>query len=464
MKPKLSTSTDPRGEILHPGELAARIAAREAWIGVVGLGSVGLPLSRALLDAGHRVVGIDTDPERNRSLLAGITPVAHLGPRFARELIEHERFELCETRLLDVALIAVPTPLDARGQPDLGCVRAAARAMARRVRPGGLIVLESTSHPGTTRQIVGEELRACGRVPGGDVWLAASPEREDPGRQNARTATIPKLVGGTCESSAQLAEALYTSFVETVHLVESAEVAEAAKLFENVFRAVNIALVNELSEVLRAQGLDPHRVLAAAATKPFGFMPFQPGPGTGGQCIPVDPCYYTHAARAAGVPAELVERAIAINRARPQLVVERLAAWLDTALDTAPVTAHGVQHAGTNTETTAGTSPLAGRRIGVLGVAYKPEVDGISESPGVEILRQLRARGATVHYSDPWVHELPELELESVPVTQPCDAWILVTEHSGFDYAALARSGVRLFDTRGAFARRGFRSPLIQGL
>jgi hypothetical protein len=159
MKPKLSTSTDPRGENLHPGELAARIAAREAWIGVVGLGSVGLPLSRALLDAGHRVVGIDTDPERNRSLLAGITPVAHLGPRFARELIEHERFELCETRLLDVALIAVPTPLDARGQPDLGCVRAAARAMARRVRPGGLIVLESTSHPGTTRQIVGEELR-----------------------------------------------------------------------------------------------------------------------------------------------------------------------------------------------------------------------------------------------------------------------------------------------------------------
>jgi len=437
MKHRIQSSAPSLGAPLLAGELAARIAAREAWIGVVGLGSVGLPLSRALLDAGHRVAGIDTDPERNRALLAGLTPIAHLGARFARELIEHERFELEPSRPLDIALIAVPTPLDAGGRPDLSCVRAAARALASRVRSGGLIVLESTSHPGTTRRIVGEELRAAGRLPGSDVWLAASPEREDPARPGARTATIPKLVGGTCEESARLAQAFYASFVETVHLVESAEVAEAAKLFENVFRAVNIALVNELAQIARAQGLDPQAVLAAAATKPFGFMPFQPGPGTGGQCIPVDPCYYTHAARAAGVRAALVEEAIRINRERPQAVVDALEGLLGS---------------------------LRGRVVGVLGVAYKPEVDVISESPGVEILRRLGERGARVQYSDPWVHELPELGLESVPTDKPCEAWILVTDHAAFDYAGLARGGVPILDTRGAFARRGLKADAIHPL
>jgi UDP-N-acetyl-D-glucosamine dehydrogenase len=229
----------------------------------------------------------------------------------------------------------------------------------------------------------------------------------------------------------------YASFVETVHLVESAEVAEAAKLFENVFRAVNIALVNELAQIARAQGLDPQAVLAAAATKPFGFMPFQPGPGTGGQCIPVDPCYYTHAARAAGVPAALVEEAIRINRERPQAVVDALEGLLGS---------------------------LRGRVVGVLGVAYKPEVDVISESPGVEILRRLCERGARVQYSDPWVHELPELGLESVPTDTPCEAWILVTDHAAFDYAGLARSGLPILDTRGAFARRGLKADEIHPL
>lgn len=437
-----------------PGMLSRRIAAREASVGVVGLGSVGLPLSRALLDAGHRVVGIDTDPERNRSLLAGVTPIAHLGPAFASALIEHPRFELDNGQLLDVALIAVPTPLDAQGQPDLGCVRAAARALASRLRPGGLIVLESTSHAGTTRDVVGGELCAAGRRPGIDVLLAASPEREDPGRRGLNTSTIPKLVGGTCAQSASVAREFYESFVQKVHLVDSAEIAEAAKLFENVFRAVNIALVNELAAVLRAQGLDPQAVIAAAATKPFGFMPFQPGPGTGGQCIPVDPCYYTHAARAAGVPAELVEEAIRINRARPAQVVRAVENMLGK-LPGSP--AAGQEERGER-------RTLAGRTIGVLGVAYKPEVDVTSESPGIEILRQLRAAGARVHYSDPWVHELGELGLESVPITQPVDAWILVTDHSAFDYAALARSGVAILDTRGAFARRALFSEFIRAL
>jgi UDP-N-acetyl-D-glucosamine dehydrogenase len=411
------------------------VASRGARVGVVGLGAVGLPLAEAFVEAGFRVDGHETDAARVAALRRGETPLAHLRPGMVRELRASGRFEASadEARLseLDVALVCVPTPLDERREPDLAHVRAAAQALARRLRPGALVVLESTTWPGTTRQVLGAIFRAHGRIPGEDVLLAYSPEREDPGRAGVRTATIPKLVGGTCRRSQLCAEELYRAAVREVHPVSSAEVAEAAKLFENVFRAVNIALVNELKLVLERAGIDVWETLAAAGTKPFGFQRFEPGPGTGGSCIPVDPRYYAWLARELGTRARLVEEADALNRAMPAHVVERTRA------------------------------ELARARVLLLGVAYKADVDIVAESPALEILQLLDAAGAEVGYSDPHVPELDwsggSLRSRALDAAELADwdALVLICDHAAFDYRAIAQHARVLLDTRHAFARRG---------
>ncbi|MBK7643715.1 MAG: nucleotide sugar dehydrogenase [Planctomycetes bacterium] len=438
----------PGGEREFDGELRARIADRSARVGVIGLGAVGLPLAEAFLEAGFRVEGYDSDAQRVAELTRGLNPLEHLAPGMVQRMRACGRFEPSadESRLaeLDVALVCVPTPLDSRGAPDLGCVRAAARMLAQRLPAGALIVLESTTWPGTTREVLGEILRAHGRAPGEDLLLAYSPEREDPGREGARTATIPKLVGGTCERSRRAAAELYRAAVREVHEVSSAEIAEAAKLFENVFRAVNIALVNELKLVLERAGIDVWETLAAAGTKPFGFQRFAPGPGTGGQCIPVDPRYYAAFAQALGMRARLVEEADALNRAMPAHVVERTRAALGSR----------------------GTS-LEGARVLVLGVAYKKDVDITSESPALEILRLFAAGGAEVAYSDPHVEELAPSGLRSreldARALESSDAVVLVTDHSRFDYALVARHARLVVDTRRAFAERGLAHANVVG-
>jgi UDP-N-acetyl-D-glucosamine dehydrogenase len=328
--------------------------------------------------------------------------------------------------------VCVPTPLGPEREPDLGCVEAAALTLARTLRAGVLVVLESTTYPGTTRDVLGGIFAAAGRRPGRDVWLAYSPEREDPGRTDWTTRTTPKLVGGTCARSGVLAEALYGAAVERVHRVERAEVAEAAKLFENVYRAVNIALVNETKLALEAMGLDAWDVLDAAATKPFGFQRFTPGPGMGGHCIPIDPFYLAWAARRAGATTRLVEESGRINTELPGHVVER--------------TRRALQQAGVE---------LAGARVLVLGLAYKAGVDLCFESPSLALLDRFAEAGVReVRWSDPLVASWPgrgaSLSLER-DVVAGFDAVVLATDQPGFDRAAIAREARLLVDTRNAF-------------
>jgi UDP-N-acetyl-D-glucosamine dehydrogenase len=424
-------------------ELVSRFRARDAVVAVLGLGYVGLPLSLLLVERGFRVLGLDIDERRIESLGRGESTLAHLDPARASRATASRRFEPTTdfTRLVeaDALLITVPTPVNARQEPDLGDVLAATRAVARALRPGQLVVLESTTYPGTTDGPVREILEKTGLVAGSDFFLAFSPEREDPGNARYSTATIPKVVAGVDALSGDVAEALYAEVVERTVRVSSARVAEATKLSENVFRAVNIALANELKLVFDRMGVDVWEVLDAAATKPFGYSRFDPGPGWGGHCVPVDPFYLAWKAREVGTPTRFIELAGEINVAMPGFVVGKL----EAALAERKV-------------------PLAGSAVLLLGVAYKKDIDDTRESPAFELMRQLGARGASVSYHDPHVatlvppRSIPELpRLASVPlsaeVVAAADAVLLATNHSAVDYE-LVRSHARLIvDTRGVF-------------
>jgi UDP-N-acetyl-D-glucosamine dehydrogenase len=453
--------------------LEAEIDARRACLAVVGLGAVGLPLARAFVDAGFRVIGFDRDRDKIARIARGETPLRHLDPELVPRLLSSERFEpTCdESRLsgAQVALVCVPTPLSPRREPDLECVLRAARALAENLPRGALIVLESTSYPGTTRDVLGAAFRAHGWRPGEDCWLAYSPEREDPGRRDLASRDIAKLVGGTCARSADLALRLYRSAFARVERTSRAEVAEAAKLLENTFRAVNIALVNELKVVLESLSIDVWEVIEAAATKPFGFMKFTPGPGLGGQCIPIDPHYLEFVARGSGCASRFIELASEINRAMPRRVVERTREALHTRRE--------------------GPIELARARVLVLGVAYKPEVDIIAESPALELVELFRCEGADVRYSDPFVPEIPRwvsaaqsgapidghstaldgrspalggvslaiggrsLALDA-QIIASFDAVVIATDHRGFDYDLVAAHARLVIDTRNALASR----------
>lgn len=430
------------------GAMRARIERREITVAVIGLGYVGLPLLAAVAQAGFAAIGVDSDPTKIEKLSRRENYLPHLGQPVIDAVAGNPRVRLSADRAVladaDAILICVPTPLTTDRQPDLEPVERAARDIglyAVRADPGRarLIVLESTTWPGTTREVVAPIVLASAGVEAAAVYFAFSPEREDPANRTHTTRTIPKLVGGIDEHSGALAQALYAQIVERVVPCRSAEVAEAAKLVENVYRSVNIALVNELKVVFDALGLDVWEVLDAAATKPFGFQRFNPGPGFGGHCVPIDPYYLTWVAQRASTQTRFVELAGEINRAMPAYVVDRCAAAL-----------------------AAQGRSLAGSRVLVLGLAYKPNVADVRESPSFELIEILRERGAEVSYHDPhvprpWPGRRHDLRQESIAWTpqalQGADLVLIATDHDWYDWDFIGAHSRLIVDTRNAMAR-----------
>jgi UDP-N-acetyl-D-glucosamine dehydrogenase len=432
-------------------ELIERLANHEARIGVMGLGYVGLPLAVTLHEAGARVLGFDEDPAKIESLAEGRTYLHAAGEPIGAELLRSERFEatgdLARLSEVDALCVCVPTPITEDRKPDLTFVLRAAQAIGANLRAGQLIVLESTTYPGTTREAFLPALlesQTVELVPGQDVFIAYSPERVDPGRIDPPLSEVPKLVGGVDDASTEVAVALYASAFQDVIPVVSAEVAEAAKLLENTFRAVNIALVNELKTILEALAIDTRDVVDAASTKPFGFMAFEPGPGLGGHCLPIDPFYLSWAAQRVGVPARFIELAGIVNTEMPIHIVDRLCEALRSR-------GHEIE----------------GARVLVMGLAYKPDVDDTRESPSFELIQTLRERGAEVDYSDPHVpRTVPvrrhDVQLESIDLTPASiasyDAILVATHHSAFDFELVADHAQLVIDTRGAL--RPFRDRM----
>jgi UDP-N-acetyl-D-glucosamine dehydrogenase len=421
--------------------LRQSISTRNAVVGIIGLGYVGLPLLSVFHRAGFCVIGFDNDPKKIAALLAGQNYLKHLGESLVSEMVAAGRFtattDLTRLQEADAILICVPTPLGKHLEPDLSYVEKTADAIAAALRPGQLIVLESTTYPGTTRQIVLPRLEKTGLKAGVDFLLAYSPEREDPGRKDFSTQTIPKLVGGIDAISGQVAVELYRAAIRQVIPVSTAEVAEAAKILENVYRAVNIALVNEMKQLLDAMGIDVWEVIAAAATKPFGYQPFYPGPGLGGHCIPIDPFYLTYKAREVGMPTRFIELAGEINHAMPRYVIEKTMLALNTR-----------------------GKAVKGSRILVLGLAYKPDVDDVRESPSFELIERLTELGAAVDYNDPHVpathhmRKYGDLGMKSIPLSPETlaayDCLLIATHHKAYDWQMIADHGQMIVDTRNA--------------
>lgn len=435
-------------EATAAADLRAKLETNTALVGVIGLGYVGLPLAASLHEGGLPVLGLDVDASKIESLARGENYLKHLGDGMTQTLAGSDRFEATADfgRLseADVIIVCLPTPLGKHHEPDLSYVVIAGEQIGRTLRAGQLVALESTTYPGTTRGEFLEAIereaskRGVGLVCGRDYFVAYSPEREDPGRQSHTTSTIPKLVGGLDDTATDLAMQMYAKGIENLHRVDSAEIAEAAKLLENIFRAVNIAMVNEMKVILTKMGIDVWKVVQAASTKPFGFMPFYPGPGLGGHCIPIDPFYLTWKAREFGHVTRFIELAGEINHAMPAYVIDRLASALNTI-----------------------GKPVHGSKVLVLGLAYKPDVDDTRESPSFEVIELLRERGATVDYSDPHVAKtVPvrkhDLQMHSVQLTpeniKKYDAVVIVTNHKAFDYAAIAQHARLVVDTRNAMA------------
>ena len=423
-------------------ELRAKIENKTATVGIVGMGYVGLPLAVAVFDAGFPVIGFDVDEKKIEHLNNGTPYLKHLGSNFAQDFVDSERFSgTTDAAYLvnaDIISLCVPTPLGSHNEPDLTYVLDSTREVAKILHRGQLVVLESTTYPGTTRDEMLPILEESGLKHGEDFFLAYSPEREDPGRKSETTQSIPKLVGGIDKSSGSLAHAFYSAVVDNAHLVSSAEVAESAKLLENIYRAVNIALVNEMKLILDKLGIDIWEVVDAAATKPFGFQPFYPGPGLGGHCIPIDPFYLTWKAQEAGMPTRFIELAGEINQKMPEIVVDRVASALNDD-----------------------EKPLKNAKVLVVGIAYKPDVDDIRETPAAAIIEDLHARGASVQYHDPHIAEFPEMrkydiDLTSVALTAEAlvtyDAVLIVTNHAVIDWDLIAMNAQLVIDTRNALS------------
>ncbi|HEX3174399.1 MAG TPA: nucleotide sugar dehydrogenase [Solirubrobacterales bacterium] len=400
-------------------------------IGIVGLGYVGLPLAAAFAEAEHEVVGIESDATRVAALNEGRSyvediPAEKLTPLASRL---HASSDYGDLASCEAVVICVPTPLTSSREPDLTYLTEVATALAPVLHAGQLVVLESTTYPGTTRERLLPLLEESGLAGGRDFHLAFSPERIDPGRTDFTVATTPKLVGGLTEACAERARQLYSPVCEQVVVLSSPEAAELAKLLENIFRSVNIALVNELSQLCDRLGIDVWEVIEAAATKPFGFMRFDPGPGMGGHCLPVDPFYLAFKAREHDFYPEFVELAGKINRAQPGYCVDRIARALNEV-----------------------EKPVKGSSVLVLGVAYKPGVGDVRESPALEIVSLLQDRGAEVTYHDPHVPQLPEFNLSSVDLDQglrDADIAAIVTAHPQLDYESVVSSAGQVIDFRG---------------
>ena len=423
-------------------ELLKKFESKTATVGIVGLGYVGLPLAHACLKAGYKVVGFDIDQRKIDAIKAGKPYIVHLGQDFFDYIKSNDGFlgtaDPKDLQKADAILICVPTPLGHHKEPDLSYVLDSTRLVAKVLRKGQLVTLESTTYPGTTRDEMGPILDATGLKRNEDYFLAYSPEREDPGNPNFSASVIPKLVGGTDEASGKLAYALYSRVVSKAHFVSSAEVAETAKLLENIFRAVNIALVNEMKTVLTDMNIDVWEVIQAASTKPFGFMPFFPGPGLGGHCIPIDPFYLTWKAKEVGRNTRFIELAGEVNTAMPHYVVDRTQGALNDD-----------------------RKSVKGAKVLVMGVAYKKNIDDSRESPSAEIIELLRDRGAEVTYHDPFIPTYPSMrkyriDLKSVPLTpdtlRAMDCVLILTDHDAVDYGMLSEHATLVVDTRNAMA------------
>ena len=406
--------------------LLAAIQDKSARIGIIGLGYVGLPLANAFINAGFTVLGFDVDQAKVDRLAAGESYIKHISSETVSGWLSAGQFEATsdQTRMseADALLICVPTPLSESRGPDLQYVEGTARAIAATLRPGQLVVLESTTYPTTTRNVVLPLLAESGLSVGSDNFLAYSPEREDPGNPDYSAAGIPKVVGGIDEPSGQVAAALYEQAIVQVVPVGSPEVAEACKILENTYRAVNIALVNELKTLLDRMEIDIWDVINAAKTKPFGFMPFQPGPGLGGHCIPIDPFYLTWRAREFGESTRFIELAGEINRSMPQFVLEKIQNALNDQ----------------------GKS-VRGSRSLIIGLAYKPDVNDCRESPAFELMNLLHSRGAKVRYFDPYVPSIPATRRNPHWTGQPSIQWeeaavrdnelvVIITHHTNIHF------------------------------
>ena len=424
-------------------------------VGIIGCGYVGLPLALRFAEAGHKVTGFDTDPEKARMLNAGRSYIEHIQQTKIQQYVNSRHFgattDFERLREMDAILICVPTPLDEYREPDLSYVEETAESIRPNLQKGQLVVLESTTYPGTTEELVLPILEKSGlRCPVasgpenenvlGDFFLAFSPEREDPGNKTHGLAQIPKVVGGVNPPSGRAAQALYAQVVTRVVPVSSTRAAEMAKLLENIFRCVNIALVNELKLLCMRMGVDVWEVIEAASSKPFGFMPFYPGPGLGGHCIPVDPFYLSWKAREYDFSTRFIELAGEVNTAMPYHVVDSIAEALNSR-----------------------KKSLKGSKVLVMGVAYKKDVDDLRESPTLKIMEILQKRGAEFDYNDPYFPQLHKMRhydyshMKSVPLNPETlaryDAVVIATDHSSYDYGAIVEAAKLVVDTRNATRR-----------
>jgi UDP-N-acetyl-D-glucosamine dehydrogenase len=421
-------------------QLLAKIENRTACVGVVGLGYVGLPLALEFANAGFRVIGYDVSERVTQNLMAGKSNILDVPSSEVARLVKQGKFEATavESRMaeMDAVSIAVPTPLAKTRDPDMSYVLAVAEAVGRHCRPGVVIILESTTYPGTTRELMQPKLEAAGLKVGEDVFLAFSPERVDPGNPVWNTKNTPKIVGGITPACTEIASALYGTCLDTIVPVSSTETAELVKLLENTFRSVNIGLVNEMAIVCDKLGVNIWEVIDAAATKPFGFMKFTPGPGIGGHCIPLDPHYLAWKMRTLNYKTRFIDLASEINSEMPAVVVRKVAQALNEE-----------------------RKSVKGSRILVLGVAYKKNIDDMRESPALDVIRLLEDQGAKVLYHDPHVpafsedgHNHESVELTDNELTS-ADAVVIVTDHSAVDYQRVVRLARVIVDTRNATAK-----------
>ena len=424
-------------------ELIKRLNDKQSVIGIVGLGYVGLPLMLRFHEVGYRVLGVDIDSEKVNKLNAGQSYIGHIRPESiaaARAGGFEATTDFSRSREADALIICVPTPLDKHHEPDLSFVINTVESLVPHLRPGQVMSLESTTYPGTTDEELKPRIESRGLVVGQDYFLVFSPEREDPANPDFKTQTIPKVCGGCTPACLDVGLALYGQVIDRVVPVSSTRVAEMTKLLENIHRAVNIGLVNEMKMICDRMGIDVHEVIRAASTKPFGFVPYHPGPGLGGHCIPIDPFYLTWKAREYGVHTRFIELAGEVNSAMPEWVVSKVAEALNDR-----------------------QKAIRGSRILILGIAYKKDVDDMRESPSLEIMDLLRAKGAEIAYSDPHIPVFPKLrehsfDLKSVPLAPASlagyDCIVIATDHKAFDYDLIRRHAKLVVDARGVYPER----------